>query len=149
MDKYDVTVGRFRRFVAAWNNGNGYIPLPGWGKHSHLNGGLGLVNSTGLADGGTAYENGWDLAYPIAPTNANLTSCTAGFTWTNAPGSQENLPITCINWYEAYAFCIWDGGFLPSEAEWEYAAHQRSRELRAGGHGETGDGPLGSAAPGR
>ncbi len=27
-----------------------------------------------------------------------------------------------MNWFEAYAFCIWDGGFLPSAAEWEYGA---------------------------
>jgi formylglycine-generating enzyme required for sulfatase activity len=44
-----------------------------------------------------------------------------------------------VNWYEAYAFCIWDGGFLPSEAEWEYAA--------AGGS-EQREYPWGTAAPG-
>jgi formylglycine-generating enzyme required for sulfatase activity len=43
-------------------------------------------------------------------------------TWTPAAGADENLPINCENWYEAYAFCIWDGGFLPTEAEWNYAA---------------------------
>jgi formylglycine-generating enzyme required for sulfatase activity len=43
-------------------------------------------------------------------------------TWTSTAGSKENLPINCVNWYEAYAFCIWDGGFLPSEAEYGYAA---------------------------
>ncbi|MGD0676225.1 MAG: SUMF1/EgtB/PvdO family nonheme iron enzyme [Polyangiaceae bacterium] len=67
-------------------------------------------------------------------------SCNPPFdSWTTAAGTQENLPIICVNWYEAYAFCIWDGGFLPSEAEWEYAA--------AGGS-EQREYPWGSTDPG-
>jgi formylglycine-generating enzyme len=58
----------------------------------------------------------------IAPTSTNLACHSTNQTWTDTVGSHENLPINCINWYEAYAFCIWDGGFLPSDAESEYAA---------------------------
>jgi formylglycine-generating enzyme len=43
-------------------------------------------------------------------------------TWTDLPASNENRPINCVTWYEAMAFCIWDGGYLPTAAEWNYAA---------------------------
>ncbi len=126
LDKYLVTVGRFRQFVNAVypngpDGGTGWLPTPGSGKHTHLNGGQGLVNSG--ADAGVVYETGWATSDNdnIAPTNTNLSSGPWS-TWTDSPAGQENLPINCVNWWEAYAFCIWDGGFLPSEAEWEYAA---------------------------
>jgi formylglycine-generating enzyme required for sulfatase activity len=134
LDKYLVTVGRFRQFVNAWNGGNGYTPPPGAGKHTYLNSGNGL-HATG---GGN--EPGWVATDDsnIVPTNANLACGSPYDTWTNTSGSQENLPINCVNWWESYAFCIWDGGFLPSEAEYEYAAAGGSQQREY---------PWGSTAP--
>jgi formylglycine-generating enzyme required for sulfatase activity len=139
LDKYEVTVGRFRTYVEYVTSIGGQPPANGSGKHSYLNGGLGLVavgaTGDGGADSGVTYETGWDgddwntyvpSGNGTASTwTANLTTACTGAdfaTWTSQAGANENLPINCLGWYAAYAFCIWDGGFLPSEAEWELAA---------------------------
>lgn len=140
LDKYEVTVGRFRQYVAAVVGG--WKPAAGTGKHTHLNGGSGLS-----ASGVGGYESGWDASwttttiFPTSPStwDASLACYGEYSTWTPSPGVSETRPINCLTWYDAAAFCIWDGGFLPSEAEWNYAA--------AGGTEQRAY-PWGATAPG-
>jgi formylglycine-generating enzyme required for sulfatase activity len=144
LDKYVVTVGRFRQYVNYVTSSAGTPPAAGSGIHTHLNGGKGLVDSATAG----SYETGWDADWSadiatgpgtFSTWDSNLMNCFPYGTWTTTAGSQENLPINCVPWYEAYAFCIWDGGFLPSEAEWEYVAAGGRQELEY---------PWGSTDPG-
>jgi formylglycine-generating enzyme required for sulfatase activity len=36
--------------------------------------------------------------------------------------SRAHYPMTWLSWSEADTFCSWDGGYLPTEAQWEKAA---------------------------
>jgi len=123
LDKYEVTVGRFRKFAAAWNDG--WRPMAGAGKHAHLSSGKGLANGD-LTNGDpvSEYEPGWDTGWVanVSTTDASRSPGNGYATWTTNANTNENRPINYVNLFESYAFCIWDEGFLPSEAEWNYAA---------------------------
>jgi sulfatase modifying factor 1 len=135
LDKFKVTVGRFRKFVGEWLAG--WRPADGAGKHLHVHGGRGLARTEG------GYEAGWQSAWngwvgaasqasqPLATIDAatwNTSLACVGaagssdVAWTATAGAREAWPVNCVTWYEAQAFCIWDGGFLPSEIEWDFAA---------------------------
>jgi sulfatase-modifying factor enzyme 1 len=126
LDKYLVTVGRFRAFVDEGMGTQAKSPRQDEGAHSKIAG------------------SGWDVSW-----NANLVATTADLiaalqcdsrfqTWTDSPAANEHRPLNCITWYEAMAFCAWDQGYLPTEADGTMqqqvgmnSEHTRGQTLRA------------------
>jgi sulfatase modifying factor 1 len=113
LDKYEVTVGRFRRFLTAGMGTQANPPPIGAGART--------LNGTGGLGGWDANWNS-KLSVDTVALRANVKCNATQQTWTDAVGANENKPMNCVTWYEAMAFCIWDGGHLPTEAEWNFAA---------------------------
>jgi sulfatase modifying factor 1 len=108
LDRYEVTVGRFRAFFAGYALDK---PRPGDGASPYV----------GPASG---WDPAWDGALPENQMDLDESlGCSSEYaTWTDTPGANEDKPINCVSWYLAFAFCAWDGGRLPTATEWNYAA---------------------------
>jgi formylglycine-generating enzyme required for sulfatase activity len=106
LDKYEVTVARFRRFVDAGFGLQANPPAEGAGANPHIS--------------GSGWKSQWNSRLPLSKTEISIAQrcqgAVTGHTWTDAPGSNDD------RWYEAFAFCVWDRGRLPTLAEWNFAA---------------------------
>ncbi|MCL2725017.1 MAG: formylglycine-generating enzyme family protein [Polyangiaceae bacterium] len=120
LDKYEVTVGRLRAFYNAHQGDvRDHPPAPGSGAHP-------LVPNSGWRESfNERLPGSWDeinvrhvAACAVGGDNTDYGAAV----WTDAPGPNEDKPMNCIDWYTLFAFCIWDGGRLPTDAEWSFAA---------------------------
>jgi formylglycine-generating enzyme required for sulfatase activity len=141
MDIHEITVGQFKAWVNAGkptpNDGQSLDPggpyagamfwQSAWNNDaaSERYKDTNCDEATAMMAGGSGPGQGTDFNYyPTYPSTAS---------------NADQIPIVCVNWYQAIAYCFWDGQKrLATEAEYQY-------EITGRGIGRTypwGDTPM-------
>jgi formylglycine-generating enzyme required for sulfatase activity len=106
LDAFEVTVARFRKYVDAYTG----PPAAGQGTQPNVP--------------GTGWSTDWDTY--MTSNKQQLTDhvlrCGTSSTFTADVGPNDLKPMNCMSWFEAFGFCVWDNGFLPTEMQRTFAA---------------------------
>jgi formylglycine-generating enzyme required for sulfatase activity len=149
LDVFEVTVGRFRAWVNATNgNLRGSAPPEGGGAHPKIKGSgwrsewnkylpssreevdrmLGPEDSDApfmACQYGTNVEDSGALTWWTEALDKKVKDLNKGKADVLAENTKEALdrkPLNCVPWHVLFAFCVWDGGRLPTDAEFGFAA---------------------------
>jgi sulfatase modifying factor 1 len=106
MDRFEVTIGRFARFLEAY--AIDHLPNDGAGAHHELV--------------GSGWDSDWNDAPGILPRSQDSMRYGLNCGGQSFSSDPRDMPVGCVSWHLAFAFCLWDGGRLPTEAEWSFSA---------------------------
>jgi len=122
MDVTEVTVAEF----TAWVNGGRVLPKDGQtldpgGPYQNQMYWQAAWNNTAAANDFTPTAGTCTTADDLFSLGGPITAL--GPTFGSTP---TTLPINCVNWYQAVAYCASMGKRLPTQAEWQYEAVGRT-----------------------